>query len=194
MASARSNVLLLVTSDPCELASVRYRLDRDGPSYVLAGVATLRDALERIAFERHACILADLNLPDARGVEVVEALVAAAPDVPIVALHGDDALGIQAILAGADDHLADSLLDGYVLTRAVGHAVARRRAVVQRSADRAQHETLDDLLELILRYADQAATAGDPGTVSRSLRGLRNTAEQARDLVLPDAATPEPLA
>jgi CheY-like chemotaxis protein len=192
MESARS-LLLLITSDPSDVASVRYRLDRDGPGYLLTTSPTLQHALERIATERHACILADLHLPDASGVEIVEDLVAAAPEVPIVVLHGDEQLGLQAIIAGADDHLGDSLFDTNVLTRAVGHAVARRRGGAQPPTDGAQRETLDRLLGLILRYAELAASAGDLGTVSRNLRGLRNTAEQARDLVLMDAPVPERL-
>jgi DNA-binding NarL/FixJ family response regulator len=192
MAVARSNLILLVASDPSVIASLRYRLDRDEPGYVLMSAPTLQDALAQISADRYACILADLELPDSPALEIVSALADAAPDVPIVALHGDDALGLQAIVAGADEHLADSLLRGNVLARAVGHAVARRRTVVRRPAGDAQRETLDSLLGLILRYADLAASAGDLGTVSRNLRGLRNTAEQARDLVLMEAGTLEP--
>jgi CheY-like chemotaxis protein len=192
MEGARSNVLLLVASDPSEVASVRYRLERDGLSYALATAATLREALEKVRRARHHCILTGLDLPDASGVGIVEALAAAAPTVPIVALHGDDALGVQAIVAGADEHLADSLLDGNVLTRTIGHAVARRRAAAQRPVAENQRAALDSLLGLILRYADLAGTAGDLGTVSRNLRGLRGAAEQARDLVLMDAVLPDP--
>jgi CheY-like chemotaxis protein len=178
MEGARSNVLLLVASDPSEVASVRYRLDRDGLSYALATAATLREALEKVRRARHHCILTGLDLPDASGVGIVEALAAAAPTVPIV--------------AGADEHLADSLLDGNVLTRTIGHAVARRRAAAQRPVAENQRAALDSLLGLILRYADLAGTAGDLGTVSRNLRGLRGAAEQARDLVLMDAVLPDP--
>lgn len=74
-------------------------------------------------------VLLDLLLPDGEGMETVDAVLAAAPDVPIIVLTGtdDDELARQAIHAGAQDFLVKGQIDGDRLLRSISHAIERHR-------------------------------------------------------------------
>ncbi|HMJ33460.1 MAG TPA: diguanylate cyclase [Baekduia sp.] len=77
------------------------------------------------------CVLLDLGLPEARGLEALATLQHAGPGVPIVVLsaHDDDELAIAAIRAGAQDYVVkgdERAPAGFV--RAVRFAIERRRA------------------------------------------------------------------
>jgi serine phosphatase RsbU (regulator of sigma subunit) len=100
------------------------------------------------------CVLLDLQLPDAAGLETVVRLRAQAPATPLIVLTGldDAAAGVAAVDAGAQDYLVKGHVDGAQLARAIRYAIVRRQA-----AD-AQHE---------LRLADVQARE-----VARLERGL----------------------
>jgi serine phosphatase RsbU (regulator of sigma subunit) len=85
------------------------------------------------------CVLLDLGLPDARGLEAVERLRAAAPDAAIVVLtgHDDEQRGVDALSRGAEDYLIKGVVDGPLLARAIRYAIERCRA------DRSQRELIE---------------------------------------------------
>jgi serine phosphatase RsbU (regulator of sigma subunit) len=86
-----------------------------------AGTAALVDA--------PGCVLLDLGLPDAEGLQSLTALVAAAPDTPIIVLTGrHDSTGIHAVAAGAQDYLVKDDLTGDLLDRSIRYAMERKRA------------------------------------------------------------------
>jgi diguanylate cyclase (GGDEF)-like protein/PAS domain S-box-containing protein len=95
--------------------------------------AALADLRERPA----DCVLLDLGLPDAVGLEGLATLRAAGVEASIVVLsaHEDDELELAAIAAGAQDflHKGDER-DRRGFGRAIRHAIARRRAQ-ERSED-----------------------------------------------------------
>jgi serine phosphatase RsbU (regulator of sigma subunit) len=74
------------------------------------------------------CVLLDLNLPDAVGLEALRLLLDEAPDVAIVVLTGDpdDRRGAAAVAAGAQDYLVKGAADGPALLRALRYAMERR--------------------------------------------------------------------
>jgi diguanylate cyclase (GGDEF)-like protein len=76
----------------------------------------------------------------------VEALVAAAPETPVLVLSGrtDDELAVEAIRAGAQDFLLKRRTDGVAIVRAVRFAVERNRIVTE-LAHRALHDPLTGL-------------------------------------------------
>jgi diguanylate cyclase (GGDEF)-like protein/PAS domain S-box-containing protein len=88
--------------------------------------------------EREAdCVLLDLGLPDANGLEAVSMVLAAAGGVPVIVLsgHDDDELAVAAIRAGAQDYLVkgqESPPSRFI--RAIRFAIERRRAQ-ERSED-----------------------------------------------------------
>jgi serine phosphatase RsbU (regulator of sigma subunit)/DNA-binding response OmpR family regulator/anti-sigma regulatory factor (Ser/Thr protein kinase) len=81
------------------------------------------------------CVLLDLKLPDATGLEALFGVLEAAPDVPIVVLsgHDDEALALEAVHTGAQDYLVKGNADGELLRRSIRYAIERRRAERHRS-------------------------------------------------------------
>ena len=104
-------------------------------------VATARARLHHEPFD---CVLLDLNLPDARGLEAVRLIAAASQDAAIVVLTGleDEDTGIEALKEGAQDYLSKTHVDGHVLGRAIRYSVERKRveATKRHFLDNAAHE------------------------------------------------------
>ena len=92
------------------------------------------------------CVLLDLGLPDAVGLESVAALRAADPSAAIIVLTGadDENLGIRALSVGAQDYLVKGRSDERVLARSVLYAVERQRSEL----------TALELLETTRRYEE----------------------------------------
>lgn len=121
--------LLLVEDDPGDALLVESLLAGAAPSIDVSRVATLREAEEMLPGGMD-CVLLDLGLPDAMGLEGLERLRAAAPDAAIVVLtgHDDELRGVEALSRGAQDYLAKGSVDGPLLARAIRYAIERRRA------------------------------------------------------------------
>ena len=76
------------------------------------------------------CILLDLQLPDAMGLTGLTRLRQHAPAVAVVVLTGqnDQATGVAAVAAGAQDYLVKDQVDGPLLVKALRFARERKRA------------------------------------------------------------------
>ena len=100
-----------------ELASAPVTLQR---------VASLESARRALGAHRFDAILLDLGLPDSNGLATVEAMGAAAHDVPIVVLTSepDDASAAQSVQRGADDYLSNTT-DGPLIMRSLRCSLER---------------------------------------------------------------------
>ncbi|ETK31165.1 magnesium or manganese-dependent protein phosphatase [Microbispora sp. ATCC PTA-5024] len=76
------------------------------------------------------CVLVDLSLPDASGLEALEQVLAMAPDTAVLVLTGlaDAPIGVDAVAAGAQDFLVKQDVDARLLIRAIRYAIERKRA------------------------------------------------------------------
>jgi len=120
--------LLLVEDNALHARLVSTMLDDIWPHGVpLRHVKRLEGALEAVQTSPPDCVLLDLVLPDASNLEAVEALVAAAPGLPIVVLssHHDEEMAVKAIRAGAQDFLVKGTATADSLGRAIRFAVQR---------------------------------------------------------------------
>ncbi len=100
-------------------------------------VKRLESALEAINESSPDCVLLDLVLPDADGLEAVDSILINAPHVPIVVLsaHKDDHLALRAVRRGAQDYLVKGTVTADALARSVQLAIQRHHAE-NRSAGR----------------------------------------------------------
>ncbi len=126
-----SGRLLVVEDSPGDLRLVSYRLDESGwTHWEVDSSPTLAGALPMAASGGYDCILVDLGLPDASGLEAVVQLRAVAENTALVVLTGMDRPGLaeDIIRAGAQDYVKKSMEGLESLPRVIRHAVVRQRA------------------------------------------------------------------
>lgn len=127
--------LLLVEDNPGDARYLHHLLGKSiADRFKLYRVERLSEALDHLKAHRTDLILLDLSLPDAHGIETVQRVQAAAPDVPIVVLTGysDEAFALQAVREGAQDYLFKSQIDHHLLVRSIGYAIERHRLLRER--------------------------------------------------------------
>lgn len=132
--TSKSNVppsILIVEDSPLHARIMMTMLSDIGiPDYKVGMVPQLRDALVLIEKWQPDCILLDLTLPDATGIEAVEAIVAHAPEVPVIVVssHDDPQIALEAVRAGAQEFMLKWPADSNAFGSLVSLALARRRA------------------------------------------------------------------
>ncbi|TMD93774.1 MAG: response regulator, partial [Chloroflexi bacterium] len=106
--------LLVIEDSPGDAELVQALLRRSAVRQLfdVTSVPSLADAMPLL--EEAACVLLDLALPDAEGLDGLRAVRLAAPDVPVVVLTGyaDEDLGLEALREGAQDYLVKGEIDG----------------------------------------------------------------------------------
>lgn len=123
-----------------ELASVEITC----ASRLEEGISSLHDTLPDL-------ILADLSLPDARGIEIVRHLAGVAPQVAIVVMTSSDdpTIALHALRAGAQDVLVKDQMTPALLRRHLQNALVRSEA----AANLARYAFFDPLTKLANRVA-----------------------------------------
>jgi DNA-binding response OmpR family regulator len=127
----RLGQLLFVEDSPVIVRLVSAMLDEAAAGeFDLVHVERLSDALRHLSTAHVNCVLLDLSLPDADGLEGVTRIREAAPDVPIVVLssHEDELLAVQAVREGAQDYLMKGRVDGALISRSMRYAIERTGA------------------------------------------------------------------
>ena len=123
--------VLMVEDSEAYVALVRMQLaDAGGGEVCVRHAATLAGAREAVARDRPDVVLLDLVLPDADGLDALDALRAAAPGLPVVVLTGwaRDDVALRAVRTGAQDVLVKGDTSGPALLRALRHAVERKHS------------------------------------------------------------------
>ncbi|MEU4239582.1 SpoIIE family protein phosphatase [Actinoplanes sp. NPDC026619] len=138
--------VLLVEDDEGDAFLVRELLSEADAPFELAVATTLREATSMMRGVQ--CVLLDLGLPDAEGIDGLRQLLAVAGSAAVCVLTGrsDEHLGVDAVAEGAQDYLVKGQVDGVLLTRALRYAVERKRA----------DENAQRLREVELRQAESA--------------------------------------
>jgi len=120
--------VLLVEDDEADAFLVHELLDEADARVDLAVATSLAQARAGIAGVD--CVLLDLGLPDAQGLDGLRRLIGVAAGAAICVLTGlgDDHLGAAAVAEGAQDYLIKGQVDGVLLARSLRYAVERKRA------------------------------------------------------------------
>jgi len=121
--------VLLVEDDEGDAFLVRELLLDAGAEMDLRRVRSLAEAREHLTTDLQ-CVLLDLGLPDAQGMQALRTVLDAAPTIAVLVLTGldDEHRGIEAVASGAQDYLIKGAIDGPLLTRAIRYSVERKRA------------------------------------------------------------------
>jgi serine phosphatase RsbU (regulator of sigma subunit) len=121
--------VLLVEDDAGDALLVEEFLLDSELAVRLRWVRSLRDARGPLSAGPD-CVLLDLNLPDADGLEALRMILAAAPRAAVLVLTGltDLQVAVEAVGVGAQDYLLKGQVDGKTLGRAIRYAVQRKQA------------------------------------------------------------------
>src|SRR5581483_9898188 len=121
--------LLLVEDDEGDALLVEDELAERLPHATIARSRTLREAFAALG-PAVDCVLLDLGLPDALGLDAVAQLRSRDPGTPLIVLTGldDQGAGVAAVEAGAQDYLVKGRVEGEQLARSIHYAIGRRRA------------------------------------------------------------------
>jgi PAS domain S-box-containing protein len=176
--------ILLVEDNPGDADLVREILP-DAWAASLAHRDHLADAVAYVVASAADCVLLDLSLPDAAGLDGVVAIREVAPATALVVLTGsdDERLAMEAMQAGAEDYLVKGALDGHGMARAIRYAVERKRAEIDRRSG-----------EELLRHAFDDAPIGMAlvsfdGTYLRANRALATMLQEPPEQLLATDAT-----
>jgi DNA-binding NarL/FixJ family response regulator len=132
-----------VDDNPADSRLVELMLEENLPGqYELRHFERLGDAVRAMAASPPHCLLLDMSLPDAHGVEAVRTVLEAHPDIPIVVLtgHDDEAMALAAVRAGAQDYLVKGKVRGDDLLRAIRYSIERTLAAHERAGHHAGGE------------------------------------------------------
>ncbi|HTS05650.1 MAG TPA: HAMP domain-containing sensor histidine kinase [Candidatus Eisenbacteria bacterium] len=173
---APSPRVLVVEGNLSETRLIRELLAAIG-SFEVWSAPALSAALEQLSGNRPDLVLLNLALPDSRGMETLQRVVAAAPDAAVVVLTAQehDPLAIEAMQSGAQDYLVKGQVDGPLLARVARHALEKQR--LEAELHRRQTEQFD-LKDQFLSH------------ISHELRSPLAAIDQFANLLLDNLAGP----
>jgi DNA-binding response OmpR family regulator len=122
--------VLLVEDDEGDAFLVRELLLDAGSDVDLLRARSIAEAAAHLVDSSVDCVLLDLGLPDASGLDALRSVLELAPNIAVLVLTGlsDEHRGTEAVAVGAQDYLVKGSIDGQLLTRAIRYAVERKRA------------------------------------------------------------------
>ena len=125
--------VLVVEDSPGDALLVREQLADAAPGeFEVDVVGTVAETVELLlgaARPAVDCVLLDLGLPDAGGLQTLDQVRTAALDAPVVVHSGtaDDHLALACVRAGAQDYLVKGRVGGEEIARVLRHAVERKQ-------------------------------------------------------------------
>jgi diguanylate cyclase (GGDEF)-like protein len=146
-AAARPLRVLAIEDNPGDATLVREMLlEADAAGFELVVAGTLVQGMDLLVGGDVDCVLLDLSLPDAEGLDALVQVQNVSLDVPVIVLSGrsDERIAIRAVQEGAQDYLIKGQVDARLLARAINYAIERKRVEAE-LAHQALHDTLTGL-------------------------------------------------
>ncbi|MQY29529.1 hypothetical protein NRB56_51200 [Nocardia sp. RB56] len=121
--------MLLIEDDPADALLVEALVEDGDLGIRLDWVRSVSEGVEYLRDRTPDCVLLDLNLPDAQGLEAL-GQVRAVSDAAVVVLTGLDEklIGLAAMAAGGQDYLVKGRVEPDLFDRAVRYAIQRKQA------------------------------------------------------------------
>ncbi|MBV9722539.1 MAG: fused response regulator/phosphatase [Mycobacterium sp.] len=122
--------VLLVEDDRADALLVEELIAAAAADIRLVWATSVAHAERELARTRPDCVLLDLHLPDATGIDALHRIATCDATMPLVVLTGlnDEHVGVSAVAAGAQDYLIKGRVEPQMLRRALLYAVERKRA------------------------------------------------------------------
>lgn len=122
--------LLLVEDDRADAVLVEDLITDAVTDIRVVWAKSMAHAERELESARPDCVLLDLHLPDASGIDALNRIANLDATVPIVVLTGlnDEFFGASAVAAGAQDYLVKGRVEPEMLRRALLYAIERKRA------------------------------------------------------------------
>ncbi|WP_082393217.1 PP2C family protein-serine/threonine phosphatase [Nocardia arizonensis] len=129
-------LVLLVEDDEGDALLVEELVADGAPGLRLIRASSIAEACARLADRRPDCVLLDLNLPDAHGLDALARIHDYAEHVPVVVLTGLDQeqTGLAAVAAGAQDYLVKGRVEPELFGRAIRYAIQRKQTELAAAA------------------------------------------------------------
>ena len=124
--SVRARTILIIEDNYDDVELLNFQLDMLGSGRPkLEHCDNLASGLSRLSDGDIDVVLLDLSLPDAKGIDTVSRLRAAAPGTPVLVLTGtdDNDLAVKTIAFGAQDYLIKGQMDLGLLCRCINYAI-----------------------------------------------------------------------
>ena len=178
----KKRAILVVDDDQYLLSAIGQTLMLNG--YRADLQASPVGALESVKKDFYSAVIADIRMPVMDGMQLLAEIGKMDRDLPIIMItgHGDVALAVQAIRAGAYDFL-EKPVDEEVLLASLSRAVERRRLVLenrqlQEELARQSRQSffrgmvgchplmhrLYDVVEIVAKESDPVLLSGETGT------------------------------
>jgi len=115
--------ILIVDDDPDVRDSLKALLESSG--FKVRDFDSAKKVLADAAVAQGACLIADIRMPDMDGLQLQEELVKRQIGIPVIVVtgHGDVALAVRAMKAGAVDFI-EKPFDGEFMLESVRRAIA----------------------------------------------------------------------
>jgi two-component system cell cycle response regulator len=123
-------IRILLVGEAREARRLRGLLDSKGSTqFQISHVPAMESAAECVARDNADVLLVDMGLKQPRGLALIQAARAAAPDKPVVILSEseNEAFAVESLQQGIQDFLTKDHMDCVVLVRALRYSIERHR-------------------------------------------------------------------
>ncbi len=173
--SDKTTIVLLIEDDPADARLILEALSAEVDSpFRVEWVTLLSAGLERLSKEGVDVVMLDLSLPDVQGIEAVEQVCLAAPDLLILVLSGltDEEMARQAVQRGAYDYFSKGHVDAHWLPRALRYVIARKTALDALAVSEARFRAISDASPLGILVTDRQGSCLYTNAAYHRISGL----------------------
>ena len=171
----KTTIVLLIEDDPADARLIREALSAEVDSpFRVEWVTLLSAGLERLSKEGVDVVMLDLSLPDVQGIEAVDQVCLAAPDLLILVLSGltDEEVARQALQRGAYDYFSKGHVDAHWLPRALRYVIARKAALDALAVSEARFRAISDASPLGILVTDKQGSCLYTNAAYHRISGL----------------------
>jgi signal transduction histidine kinase len=171
--------ILLIEDNPGDARLVEILLEEsDLPNVQIIHRLTLGDGIAELQKRDFAVVLLDLTLPDSRGFETLERLIATKPDVNVVVMTGlaDKVLGLNAVKAGAQDFLMKGGFDSDLLSKTLRYAIERKNVLIKLATATRAREVAEESARMKEQFI--ASISHEMRTPMNAIYGMSNLLAQ----------------